>query len=92
MKHFTKVTETVVDARRRVSLGEAGVSEDTRYAVSVSDDGDILLTPLSAIPAQERWLWEREKLLASVQRGIEQAAAGETHDLGPFVQYLDDEN
>ncbi|MGE3073018.1 MAG: hypothetical protein AB7N24_02755 [Dehalococcoidia bacterium] len=92
MKEFRRVAETVVDSRRRISLGKAGVTEETRYSVSVSDDGDILLTPLATIPARERFLWEHPKLLASVRRGMEQAARGEIHDLGSFSQYLDDED
>ena len=90
MKSFKQVTETVVDSRKRISLGKAGVAEDTRYAVSVSDDGDILLTPLVSIPARERWVWDRPELLDSIRRGIEQAAAGDLHDLGSFKKYADE--
>ena len=89
MKTFKQVTETVVDSRKRISLGKAGVAQDTRYAVSVSDDGDILLTPLASIPARERWVWERPELIASIRQGMEQAARGETHYLGSFAEYLD---
>lgn len=92
MKEFRPVTEAVVDSRRRVSLGKAGVAEDTRYAVSVSDDGDILLTPLATIPAREQWVWERPELVASIRRGMEQAARGETHYLGSFAEYAADED
>ena len=92
MKEFRQVTETVVDSRKRISLGKAGVAEDTRYAVSVSDDGDILLTPLVSIPAREEWVWERPELIRSIREGIAQAARGETHYLGSFSQYLDDDD
>ncbi|MEO8541736.1 MAG: hypothetical protein ABI577_18500 [bacterium] len=76
MKQFHRVTETVVDSRRRVSLGRAGVHEDTRYEVSVSEDGDILLTPLATIPARELTEWQREDVLASLDRGIADIEAG----------------
>ena len=92
MKQFKQVAETVVDSRRRVSLGKAGVAEETRYAVSVSDDGDILLTPLATIPARERWVWERPELIGSLRRGIEQAERGETHDLGRFDEHAIDDD
>jgi hypothetical protein len=72
------------------SLGKAGVAEDSRYAVSVSDDGDILLTPVFSIPERERWVWENPEVLASLNRGIEQAARGETVYLGSFARYLDE--
>ncbi|HMO55250.1 MAG TPA: hypothetical protein PJ994_12145 [Tepidiformaceae bacterium] len=92
MKQFRPVTETTVDSRKRVSLGKAGVSEDTRYEVSVSEDGDILLTPLATIPAREAWVWSRPELLASIRRGVEQAERGELHDLGSFAQYLESDD
>ena len=76
MKQFHRVAETVVDSRRRVSLGKAGVHEETRYEVSVSDDGDILLTPLATIPARERLIWERPDIMASIDQGFADMAAG----------------
>jgi hypothetical protein len=76
MKQFHRVAEAVVDSRRRVSLGKAGVHEETRYEVSVSDDGDILLTPLATIPAREMLIWERPDVMASLDRGIADAVAG----------------
>jgi len=91
MKQFKQVTETVVDSRKRISLGKAGVAEDTRYAVSVSDDGDILLTPLATIPAREMLIWERPDVMASLQRGIADAEAGRVVRRN-FIQYLDDDD
>lgn len=90
MKEFRQVTEAVVDSRRRLSLGKAGVAENTRYAVSVSDDGDLLLTPMASIPARERIIWDRPDVMASLDQGIADAAAGRLIDLGSFAQYLDD--
>ena len=92
MKEFRQVTEAVVDSRRRLSLGKAGVAENTRYAVSVSDDGDLLLTPLATIHARDLFVLERPQLLESLKRGIEQAARGELYDLGSFSRYLDDDD
>ncbi len=76
MKTFRPVTQAVVDSRRRISLGKAGVAEDTRYEVSISDDGDILLTPLATIPARERLIWERPDIMASIDQGFSDVAAG----------------
>jgi len=81
--------EVAVDSRRRVTLGPAATHE--RYRVRVQEDGDIVLTPLVSIPARELDLWNDPDLLASVKRGLAQAAAGDVHDLGDFEQYADDD-
>jgi hypothetical protein len=91
MSRFRTISETTVDSRKRISLGKAGVREDARYLVSVNDEGEILLAPLASIPARELLIWENAELRESLIRGMEQAAAGETFDLGSFSQYIDDE-
>lgn len=85
----SRVFEVTVDSRHRVTLGSAAAHR--RYRVRVQDDGDIILTPLASIPARELDLWNDPDLLASVKRGLAQAAAGDIHDLGDFEQYADDD-
>ncbi len=55
----------------------------------VNDAGQILLDPVVSIPEREVWLWQNPEALGSVQRGIQQSAAGESHDLGSKAQYAD---
>jgi len=64
-------------------------TKSTEYRIFTNNLGQILLDPVSNIPEREQWLWQNPEALASVQRGLEQAAKGEVHDLGDFSQYQD---
>jgi len=61
----------------------------TEYRVLSNDEGQILLDPMENMPEYERWLWQNQEALASVLRGLEQAAVGEVHHLGSFAEYAD---
>jgi hypothetical protein len=86
---FTPVGEVTADERARIAFGKAGVRRDDRYAVAVSADGEILLTPLVSVPKRELLVWEDELVRASLGRGLAQSAADDTVDLGDFTQYAD---
>ena len=43
------------------------------------------------VPLHEAWLYENPKALASVRRGLQDAAEGKVHDLGSFAKFADDE-
>jgi hypothetical protein len=90
-KTFTPVGEVSADERSRLAFGKAGVRRDDRYAVAVADDGEILLTPLVSVPKRELLVWENEQVRAALGRGLAQSAAGQTHDLGGFSQYADED-
>jgi hypothetical protein len=75
------------DSRGRLSIGAAARGKS--YRVMVNDDGQILLDPVVAIPERELWLWKNPEAIASVQRGIQQAADGDLHDMGSFSQYAE---
>lgn len=86
---YFRVVKDVVrpDNRGRLTLGQ--VARAKSYRVMVNDAGQILLSPVVSIPERELWLWQNPDALASVQRGIQHLAAGETHDLGSFTQYAE---
>jgi hypothetical protein len=75
------------DNRGRLTIG--GITKGKCYRVQVNDAGQILLDPVVAVPERELWLWQNSEARASVQRGLEQAGAGEVHDLGSFAQYAE---
>ena len=84
---FRLVTEFArTDAKKRLSLGEALVGSSA-FNVYRNDVGQLFLDPVKVIPADEAWLFENPATLASVRRGLEQAARGETYNLGDFAKY-----
>jgi hypothetical protein len=78
---FRAVTEVTADERARIAVGKAGVHKDDRYAVSVNDEGVILLTPVASIPKRELLVWENDQLRASLFRGLADAAEGKLRRL-----------
>ena len=84
---FHLVTEFAQpDVKKRLSLGEA-LAGAGAFNVYRNTLGQLFLDPVKAIPASEAWLYESPPALASVKRGLEQSARGETHDLGDFSKY-----
>ena len=77
------------DAQGRIVIGKEHVNDT--YAVEKLSNGDILLRPVVVIHKQEAWLFNNEGALASVKRGLKQAARGETHDLGSFADHAREE-
>jgi len=85
---FELVTEFVrTDAKKRLSLGEALVGSGA-FNIYRNALGQLFLDPVRAVPADEAWLFENTAALASVKRGLEQAARGETHDLDDFSKHV----
>jgi len=76
------------DSQGRISIGKEHADET--YAVERQPNGNITLQPVVVIHKQEAWLFANQNALASVKRGLDQAAHGKTHDLGSFAQYADD--
>lgn len=81
IQDFRPVAEVAADSRARIAVGKAGVHDGDRFSVQVNGDGQILLTPLASIPKRELIVWENPELLASVMRGLQQAADGNVSKL-----------
>jgi hypothetical protein len=62
-----------------------------RYAVSINDEGAILLTPVASIPKRELLVWENDELKASLFRGLADAAEGKVRSLD-WITADDDED
>jgi hypothetical protein len=74
---FEKVADSVKpDAKRRVVLQKVQIEEGVSYRIYRNRIGQILLDPQVTIPASEAWLFNNPKALASVRRGLSDAANG----------------
>lgn len=82
--HFEEVTETRVDSKNRITLGKSKNTPRARiYKVYRNALGQIILDPQVIIPAHEAWLYQNPKVLASVKRGLRDAARGKVVGLDP---------
>jgi len=72
------------DTKRRVLLPKALVGEDTLYHICTNSSGQIILDPQVTIPASEAWLFKNPDTIATVRRGLAEAAQGKVSkvDLG----------
>ena len=74
---FKRVAEGVKpDAKKRVLLPGILVREGITYHIYSNGIGQIVLDPQVTIPASEAWLFNNPDALASVRRGLSDAAQG----------------
>jgi hypothetical protein len=65
-----------LDTKKRVSLGKLLQGRDVNtFEVQSMPNGDIVLKPMAVVP--EHWIFKNPAAFASLQRGIDHAAAGE---------------
>ena len=82
--HFEEVAEVKMDSKNRVTLGKHKDSiKPSSYKVYRNPIGQIILDPQVSIPAHEAWLFKNPKALASVKRGLKDAAEGKLVDFDP---------
>lgn len=74
-RDFEEISEVRPDSKKRITLKKVG-RLGRYYKVYINFLGQIILDPLVAIPASDLWLLQDKKALASLKRGIADAAAG----------------
>ena len=80
---FKRVADGVKpDAKKRVVLHKIPVQEGITYHIYINSMGQILLDPQVTIPASEVWLFNNPDALASVRRGLSDAAQGKVSKVG----------
>lgn len=78
------------DSKKRVSLSKALADAAVTFNIYVNKLGQIVLDPQKTIPAHEAWIFEDKKILASIKRGLKQAATGKTKSLGSFARHAEE--
>lgn len=79
----------ILDSKNRISLSKLlKFKRVSSVKASILDNGDILLRPMSSIPARELWLYQNKEAFESVKRGLSQEG---TIERGSFAQYADAE-
>ena len=74
---FKKIADNVKpDVKNRIVLKKVKIQEGMRYHIYANSIGQLILDPQVTIPASELWLYKNPKALASVKRGISDAAEG----------------
>jgi hypothetical protein len=74
------------DSKKRLSLGPA-VTGGAAYNIYRNALGQVILDPVKAVPASEMWLYENPQALASVKRGLREAAEGKSVYRGSFAKH-----
>jgi len=62
------------DSKKRVVLPSFLVGEDITYHIYSNSVGQIVLDPQVTVPASEAWLFKNPDAIASVRRGLAEAA------------------
>lgn len=74
---FKRVAESVKpDAKKRIVLPKVSVQKGITYHIYSNSIGQFVLDPQVTIPASEAWLFNDSDALASVRRGLSDAAQG----------------
>ncbi|MFC1679839.1 hypothetical protein ACFL2T_06480 [Elusimicrobiota bacterium] len=74
--NWEEVAEVKVDSQQRVALGRKVEIKGGYFRIYQNDVGQIILDPMTMIPAHEAWLYKNKAALRSVEAGIAQAASG----------------
>lgn len=74
------------DAKGRINLGKLaeGISS---FRAHRTREGNIVLEPVTEIPAREKWLFENSKALSSVRAGLADADENKTVSRGSFGEF-----
>ena len=87
---FEDIKESIkADEKGRVLLGRDFSGK--RYRISISANGEILLTPVVLMPERDVWLYKNPEALAMFHQGLAEAAASKVTAGEDFSRHASDE-
>ena len=72
---FQEIETKTIDDRTRITLGDL-VKGYKRVKLYKNDRGEVLLQPITEIPASELWLFQNKEALENVKNGLKDASEG----------------
>lgn len=86
---FKEVAEVRPDEKHRITLKKIKHAEKV-YRIYENGIGQIILDPMLLVPASEMWLHENKDAIASVRKGLEEAAEGQLKPGPSYAKHADD--
>ena len=77
---FQEIETKTIDDRTRITLGDL-VKGYKRVKLYKNDRGEVLLQPITEIPASELWLFQNKEALENVKNGLKDASEGKISKL-----------
>lgn len=81
-QQFELVDSRPFDKKYRINLGKKvfalldELGDIESFNVYISNEGNILLTPMAHIPANEMWIWQNPEIRESFQRAFDDIHEG----------------
>jgi len=87
LKHINSHNHVVYPSKGMVIVINMDTSKSYRVTTSISEFRKQIT--LKDIPERERWIWQNQRALTSVRRGLKQSAEGNGKYIGSFAAYAD---
>jgi hypothetical protein len=97
-EEFIYVDEKSLDTKERISLGKKILKlflkmsrpAPSRFQIFYGKDGDILLRPMTSVPAREAWIYENPKVIDKIKQGLADVKEGRTKKVGDLDKFLEE--
>ena len=95
---FTPVDDRALDSRHRITLSDHVFKALTQRTKKIDSfeilvgkkDGNVLLRPKVSVPADEAWIHENPRILASLRKGMKQIEGGKFTKVKDMQKFLDE--